>query len=132
MIVIESIRGRPVAAGKVEIVERKGIGHPDTMCDSIMDAISVALCAAYREAFGTILHHNIDKGLLAAGSVERHFGGGRIVSPMELIIGDRATFKAAGKEIPVADIAVTAAKTKIRKSRFFISSPNMNRCGNRV
>lgn len=120
MIVIESIRGRPVAAGKVEIVERKGIGHPDTMCDSIMDAISVALCAAYREAFGTILHHNIDKGLLAAGSVERHFGGGRIVSPMELIIGDRATFRAAGKEIPVADIAVTAAKDWLRRHLRFV------------
>jgi S-adenosylmethionine synthetase len=59
-----------------EIVERKGIGHPDFLCDSMMDAISVALSQAYLKEFGTILHHNIDKGLLAAGSVRKRFKGG--------------------------------------------------------
>ncbi len=120
MIVIETYKGKSITDHRVEIVERKGAGHPDYMCDSIMDAISVSLSREYIREFGTILHHNIDKGLLAAGRVEKNFGGGRVLQPMELIIGDRATFKAAGREIPVADIAVDAAKTWLRENLRFV------------
>jgi S-adenosylmethionine synthetase len=90
------------------------------MCDSIMEAISVTLSKEYIEEFGTILHHNIDKGLLAAWKIEKRFGGGRVVKPMELIIGDRATFGAAGRQIPVADIAVGAAKQWIKNNIRFV------------
>jgi len=115
MVVVEAFAGRSVREHAVEVVERKGTGHPDFICDAIMDAISVALCRAYLEAFGAILHHNVDKSLLAAGSVERWFGGGRVCRPMELIIGDRATFTAGGKSIPVADIAIETARQWFRE-----------------
>jgi S-adenosylmethionine synthetase len=120
MIVIETFKGKSVTEHSVEIVERKGTGHPDYMCDSIMEAISVALSKEYLAEFGTILHHNIDKGLLAAGKVEKKFGGGRVVKPIELIIGDRATFGLAGKQVPVADIAVGAAKHWIKNNMRFV------------
>lgn len=110
MIIVEPFSGRSVTSQRVEIVERKGIGHPDTICDSIMEAISVALSREYKKSFGTVLHHNIDKGLLAAGSADIQFGGGRIIRPMALYIGDRATFQAAGKKILVNEIAVRASK----------------------
>ncbi|MCC6207907.1 MAG: methionine adenosyltransferase [Gammaproteobacteria bacterium] len=115
MIVVESYRGRPVTDLCVEVVERKGTGHPDTLCDSMMEAISVALCREYLREFGAVLHHNIDKGLLAAGQVEKGFGGGRVLRPMELTIGDRATFSAAGKTIPVAEIAVETAREWLKR-----------------
>lgn len=121
MIVIEPFKGKSVIGRKVEIVERKGTGHPDSLCDSMMEAVSLALCREYRKEFGTILHHNIDKGLLAAGSTEKRFGGGRVLKPMELIIGDRATFAAGGKKVPVADIAVEAAKKWLKKNMRFIN-----------
>jgi S-adenosylmethionine synthetase len=110
MINIEAYKGKSISEHSVEIVERKGTGHPDFICDSVMEAISIALSAAYLREFGAVLHHNIDKGLLVAGRVEKRFGGGEVVEPMELIIGDRATFSAGGKAVPVADIAVAAAK----------------------
>jgi len=116
MILIETFKGRSVTEHGVEIVERKGTGHPDYMCDSIMEAISIALSQAYIREFGTVLHHNIDKGLLAAGAVEKRFGGGRVLKPMELTIGDRATFRVADREIPVADIAIESAKKWIRNN----------------
>jgi S-adenosylmethionine synthetase len=100
----------------VEIVERKGTGHPDQICDCVMDAISVALSQAYLQEFGVILHHNIDKGLLAAGQVEKRFGGGEVIEPMELTIGDRATFSVSGKEVPVREIALAAARSWIGKN----------------
>src|SRR5512139_1413486 len=120
MIVIEPFKGKSVIDRKVEIVERKGIGHPDSLCDSMMEAVSIALSREYLRQFGTILHHNIDKGLLAAGSTEKRFGGGEVLKPMELIIGDRATFSAGGKKVPVADIAVNAAKNWLTKNMRFI------------
>jgi S-adenosylmethionine synthetase len=120
MIVVEPYMGQSILDQKVEVVERKGTGHPDFICDSVMDAISVALSQAYLKEFGTILHHNIDKGLLAAGSVAKEYGGGRLVRPMELTIGDRATFAASGKEIPVAEIAIEAAKRWIRENLRFV------------
>jgi S-adenosylmethionine synthetase len=120
MIIVETYKGKSISEHRVEIVERKGTGHPDQICDSIMDAISVALSQAYLREFGTILHHNIDKSLLAAGRVEKFFGGGKVVQPMELIIGDRATFRAAGREIPVADIARDTASKWFRENMRFV------------
>ena len=120
MVVVEMFKGKSVSEHRVEIVERKGTGHPDQICDSVMEAISVALSREYLDRFGTILHHNIDKGLLAAGRVEKRFGGGRVLRPMELIIGDRATFRANGQEIPVGDIALAAAKGWVRQHLRFV------------
>ncbi|TAN63023.1 methionine adenosyltransferase [bacterium] len=109
-ITVEVSKDAPVACNAVEIVERKGTGHPDYICDAVADRISVELSREYIRRFGRVLHHNIDKGLLVAGAVSKRWGGGRVISPMELIIGDRATFKYNGLKVPVADIAVTAAK----------------------
>ncbi|HTR45009.1 MAG TPA: methionine adenosyltransferase, partial [Thermodesulfovibrionales bacterium] len=120
MIVVETYRGTAVTDHRVEIVERKGTGHPDFICDSIMEAISVALSNEYMKTFGAVLHHNIDKGLLAAGKTVKTPGGGRMVRPMDLIIGDRATFAAGGKKVPVKEIAVAASKDWIRKNLRFV------------
>jgi S-adenosylmethionine synthetase len=124
MIIIEPYRGKSVAEERVEIVERKGTGHPDFICDSIMEAISVALCGEYLKECGTILHHNIDKGLLVAGKVAKRYGGGKVLRPMELIIGDRATFDGPGKTLPVRDIAIDAAHQWIRQHLRFVDPDN--------
>jgi len=128
MIVIERFKGKSVIDQRVEIVERKGIGHPDYLCDSMMEAVSIALSREYLREFGTILHYNIDKGLLAAGTTEKRFGGGKVVKPMELFIGDRATFKAGGKTVPVADIAVHAAKDWLKKNMRFVDPEKHLNC----
>jgi S-adenosylmethionine synthetase len=120
MIVVETYKGISVTEHPVEVVERKGAGHPDFICDSVMEAISVALSKEYMRAFGSILHHNIDKGLLAAGSAVKTFGGGEIIKPMELIIGDRATLAAAGKKVAVREIAIESAKEWIRNGLRYV------------
>jgi S-adenosylmethionine synthetase len=121
MIIIEPYRGKSVAEERVEIVERKGTGHPDFICDSIMEAVSVALCGEYLRECGAILHHNIDKGLLVAGKVFKHYGGGKVLQPIELIIGDRATFDVPGKRLPVNEIAIDAAQRWFRKHLRFVN-----------
>lgn len=113
---IQQMNGPTIAEMDVEIVERKGLGHPDTICDSVMERISQALSAAYIERFGIILHHNCDKGLLVAGRVERRFGGGEVVEPMRLVIGDRATSSVGERQIDVGEIAVETAKAWFREN----------------
>lgn len=115
-LTLEIVDCAPVAGAAVEIVERKGVGHPDYICDAALDQVAVALSREYNKRFGTVLHHNIDKGLLVAGSVEKGFGGGRVVRPMELIVGDRATFEAGGEKVPVDEIAVETVKGWFRKN----------------
>jgi S-adenosylmethionine synthetase len=110
----------PVTDQRVEVVERKGTGHPDYLCDSMMEAVSIDLSREYMKRFGTILHHNIDKGLLAAGRVEKLFGGGTVLAPMELTIGDRATYVCGRKKVDVAAIAVRAVKSWIGRNLRFV------------
>ena len=88
----------------MEIVERKGLGHPDSICDAVMDRVSVALSREYIKRFGSVLHHNIDKGMIVAGRVDKGFGRGRVTKPMEIIIGDRATFTVGSAAVPVGSI----------------------------
>lgn len=107
-LVVEALRQAPVARRRLELVERKGLGHPDTICDSLVEAISVALNRMYLARAGTILHYNIDKALLAAGQCRKTFGGGEITQPMALIVGDRATFAVDGRPLPVEDTARAA------------------------
>ncbi len=119
-IVVNGSKRTPLEKQPLEIVERKGVGHPDSMCDAIMDQVSVELSKAYLKEFGTILHHNTDKSLLVAGDVECKFGGGVVNEPMLLIFGDRATFEADGKEIPVNEIAIQTAKKWLKENLRFV------------
>ena len=107
-IIIESSR-LPCEEEAVEIVERKGLGHPDTICDLVMESVSVALAQAYLKSFGHVLHFNADKGMLVAGQVACRFGGGSVLAPMRLVMGDRATFEWMNKQIPVREIAERTA-----------------------
>ena len=113
-LVIEALCQTAVASRRVELVERKGIGHPDTICDALAEAIAVALNRMYRARTGTILHYNIDKALLVAGACEKRFGGGRVTRPMRFFIGDRATFTLDGARLPVEDTLHEAVRAWLR------------------
>lgn len=119
-IKVETLPGVPVGELQVEMVERKGVGHPDSICDAIMDRVSVELSKEYISQFGRILHHNIDKAFLVAGDAETRFGGGTIKEPMRLVFGDRATYGINGRELPIREIAIRTAKHWIRENLRFV------------
>ncbi|SDC86720.1 methionine adenosyltransferase [Natrinema hispanicum] len=100
----------PVAARPTEFVERKGLGHPDSICDGIAEAVSRRLSQYYLEEFGHILHHNTDSVQLVAGTTEPAFGGGEIVDPIYVLISGRATTTVDGQDVPVDDLAIDAAR----------------------
>ena len=88
----------------VEIVERKGIGHPDTVCDALAEELSRALCRFYLERFGLVLHHNVDKVLLWGGTSQPAFGGGKVIAPMEFYLAGRATLDYKGIKVPLDEL----------------------------
>jgi len=73
-----------------ELVERKGLGHPDTVCDAVADACSRALCTYYLENYDRVYHHNVDKAALVGGTAKPEFGGGLIIQPQYFLIVGRA------------------------------------------
>ncbi|MHA2394153.1 MAG: methionine adenosyltransferase [Promethearchaeota archaeon] len=73
-----------------ELVERKGVGHPDTVCDAVADACSRALCTYYLENYDRVYHHNVDKAALVGGTAKPEFGGGLIIQPQYFLIVGRA------------------------------------------
>jgi S-adenosylmethionine synthetase len=93
----------------IEVLERKGVGHPDTLCDAAAEAFSRRLGRAYVDAVGRVLHHNVDKALLVGGSTSARFGGGEWHEPIRLILAGRATGSAPGLEISVDEIGRAAA-----------------------
>jgi len=119
-IIVEDLKQTPLKKQRIEIVERKGLGHPDYICDAVMDQISVRLSKIYLEKAGAILHHNVDKSLLVAGKAEPRFGGGIVKQPMLFVFGDRATSKINGEEINVSEIAVNVAKEWFKKNMRFV------------
>ena len=119
-IIIENAGTIPCNMQRIELIERKGTGHPDPICDSVMEAVCISLCREYLALTGRILHHNIDKGLLIAGISAVKPGGGRLLEPMKLIFGDRATYHYKGITIPVAEIAEAAATEWLKNNLRFI------------
>lgn len=109
-IVVSEINGKGIEAQAVEMVERKGIGHPDSLMDGTVEAVSRALSKYYLEKFGYILHHNTDKGQLSSGSSKPEFGGGEIISPIFVLLSGQATERTNSDVIPVYEIAIEAAK----------------------
>jgi len=78
----ETLLETPIEQQKIEIVERKGIGHPDSIADGIAEEISRNLSKMYLEKHDRILHHNTDEVQIVGGQATPEFGGGEILEPI--------------------------------------------------
>ncbi|MHA1530504.1 MAG: methionine adenosyltransferase [Candidatus Heimdallarchaeota archaeon] len=102
----------------VEIVERKGQGHPDYLCDKAAEEMSIAISKWYIENTGRILHHNLDKAILAGGQSDARIGYGEILEPIYLLIVGRAVgvnAKINGKFLPIGKLVIETTKNWLEK-----------------
>jgi S-adenosylmethionine synthetase len=97
-----------------EIVERKGMGHPDTICDALAETLSRNLCREYQRRFGQVLHHNVDKALLSGGQAAPAFGGGSVTMPIRIFLAGRAITTVGNEAIPVDEIAVEGSRAWLK------------------
>ncbi len=115
MALITEAMTEPAAGNRsVEVVERKGLGHPDTICDALAENLSRALSRFYRDRFGFVAHHNVDKALLVGGVSRSRFGGGTVETPIEIILCGRATHAHGGVEVPVEALAIEGTRQWFR------------------
>ncbi|MEM4968413.1 MAG: methionine adenosyltransferase, partial [Nitrososphaerota archaeon] len=120
-IVVERLDRTPVAQQQTEFVERKGLGHPDYIIDSFCEASSRALSRYYKERYGMILHHNLDKGLLVGGSSRVWFGGGVVEVPIYIVIAGRATIKVGDEEIPYKELIMEELERFVKENFRFLN-----------
>jgi S-adenosylmethionine synthetase len=110
-LTLGALREPAVEDLELEVVERKGRGHPDTICDGLAEQLSISLSRFYVERCGAVLHHNVDKVLLRAGSAQPAFGGGDVIAPMEVYLAGRATHEFRGTKVPVEELAVEGSRS---------------------
>jgi S-adenosylmethionine synthetase len=108
------VLSRLAPSDDVEVVERKGAGHPDTICDALAETLSRNLCREYQRRFGSILHHNVDKALLCGGRAAPAFGGGSVTEPIRIFLAGRAASSVGGEVVPIEEIAVEGSRAWLR------------------
>jgi len=117
---VQSLDRGPVEDEAVEIVERKGLGHPDSICDGIAEHVCERLAREYLDRVGEVLHFNTDETQLVAGTAAPAFGGGEVVDPIYVLVVGRATSHYVDDDgteyrIPVESIALEAARNYLRE-----------------
>ncbi|NPA47376.1 MAG: methionine adenosyltransferase [Thermococci archaeon] len=115
-IVVEELAMTPVEEQKVELVERKGLGHPDSIADGIAEAISRALSREYLRRYGVILHHNTDQVEVVGGKAYPQFGGGEVIKPIFILLSGRAVELVDREVFPVHQVALKAAREYLKKT----------------
>ncbi|MGA9840659.1 MAG: methionine adenosyltransferase [Thermoplasmata archaeon] len=111
---VEPLRTVHIEDQLVEMVERKGLGHPDSIADGVSESVSRALSRLYLDEFGRILHHNTDETQVVGGASEPKFGGGKVTKPIYMLLVGRATTEVNGEKLPVHDTAIDAARKYVQ------------------
>ncbi|NLI62906.1 MAG: methionine adenosyltransferase [Methanosarcinaceae archaeon] len=115
-IVVERSNSVAMEKKQIEIVERKGVGHPDSIADGIAESVSQALCAEYIKRYDCVLHHNTDETQIVAGRSNPAFGGGEVIKPIYILLVGRATKEFNGDEFPADAVALKAARKYLKNT----------------
>lgn len=74
-----------------EVVETKGKGHPDNICDTLAEKISSNYSKYCIDKYGVILRHMIDKLSVLGGGSKVRFGKGEMIAPIKILVNGRFT-----------------------------------------
>ncbi len=91
---------------KYDVAERKGLGHPDTLADSLAEELSRVYSLFTLSNFGVVLHHDFDKLGIVGGSSSVSFGKGIITRPIKVLLNGRASIRFGDKKIPLKELLI--------------------------
>lgn len=87
-----------------EIVERKGVGHPDTLADALAEECSRVYSNYCLKKFGAVLHHNLDKLYIGGGLYQCDYGVQKKVKPINIVTNGRISNQFADTKIDIDKI----------------------------
>lgn len=88
----------------VEVVERKGVGHPDSLADALANEVSSAFSKHCLDRFGIVLPHNIDKLFIGGGCFRNDFGSAERIYPISVLTNGRMARSFEGEAVDIASI----------------------------
>lgn len=89
---------------RFEVVETKGKGHPDNICDTLAEKISANYSDYCLKNYGVILRHMIDKLSILGGGSKVYFGHGEMLAPIRMLVNGRFTDRFGTKKIDYMSI----------------------------
>jgi S-adenosylmethionine synthetase len=92
------------SARRTEIVERKGLGHPDTMADLVAEVFCHRYARHCLDTVGLVPNHSADKVTLAGADTVVRLGGYDVVTPIQAYYFGKVTRRVAGVALPVEEI----------------------------
>lgn len=95
---------------QIEVVERKGLGHPDTLSDMLADKFSQLYSQNSIKLFGGIVNHAVDKVTLLGAKSQVEFGSSKILKPITACLFGKASLEVEGRRIDVERIFVAAVR----------------------
>jgi len=113
-VIVEELCQAPMDKQRTEIVERKGIGHPDSIADGLAESVSRSMCKMYLKHYDRILHHNTDETQIVGGQSAPKFGGGEVLEPVYILLVGRAVTEVDGERLPYRSTAVKAARDYLK------------------
>jgi len=97
-----------------EVVETKGKGHPDNICDTLAERISASYSKHCLDNYGMVLRHMVDKITLLGGGSKVSFGNAMMINPIRVLINGRFTTKFENDPIDYWTIIETEVKDYIK------------------
>lgn len=89
----------PIEQSGVEMIERKGIGHPDTLADIIAESFSNTYSRYTLEKFGVIANHYVDKVTVVGAKANIDYGTGDIIKNIKVYLLGKITDKIGDEAI---------------------------------
>ena len=90
---------------KHEVIERKGIGHPDTIADNLGEKLGSLLKEAYKWEYDKVMHYNVDKVLVGSGKI--NYEKGTMIKPVNVVFAGQYTVL---KKTDIMDLMETAVE----------------------
>lgn len=115
MLLSTSIRSSFIDDEFFDVVERKGIGHPDTLADGLAEAVSREYSLECLRRYGVILHHNSDKTALLGGASKVRFGQGEMTRPIQVLVNGRFSRALGDDEMDVDGLIERVAKNFLKQ-----------------
>lgn len=98
-----------------EVVERKGVGHPDSLADALANEVSIAYSRYCLDTIGVIPHHNVDKLYIGAGHYKNDYGVCERLAPVVVRVNGRMSSVFGDIDLNIEELQTSAVRNYIQQ-----------------